>query len=176
MRSLLPFILLVGCAKVPPRAPTETDPVVRVAHGMAVASSIAAFSHINASEQGDATGCFAYGAAASATGAAADILIARGALYPGFQVDLSACLDGALEGVGVSPMVELAIDAVLREVQLLIAVYGDAWPCEAKESAAAALAYVRGAVPVVLEELESPDGVFKLQGIEVRTCDQPAAE
>lgn len=172
--GLVLLLLTAGCPKSGTSASPTSDPVPGLVSALA---SGAALAGVLGSTTTDSAACWAYGVASEAGMLAAEVLAARGGVFPDADVDLARCVGLAAEApasVVVSPLASAAVQAVVDEVRLLLAAYGpalQATDCIAWAYATAAVSYVAGAVEPLLAELAAPDGVVQVPAVAVAECD-----
>ena len=125
MSRLLVLLTLAGCAKAGPPGSgiPSPDPALEVAQVLAAASSLSALGQLHALIAGEVATCWAYAGAAKVTGAVADVLLYRGALYPAIEVDPEECGGPALE-LAVSPLLTVVIETAIREASIIVEAYG----------------------------------------------------
>ncbi len=159
---LLPLLLLLGCKHSPPSSPADIEVELVVGRALATGAALAAIVAATSAANGDGAGCLVWSAAAHVGGVASDLLMLGPSPgeYPGLSIDVSACVELLeVDGVEVGPLVEVALDAVLREASAL-SVGRVSCPVSA------GLDWVRAAAPAVLDELEHPDGIVKVLGVD----------
>ena len=158
---VLSIILLTAC-KTPPRRPVPPPPVTtQAAMLIGAGGGIAALVKAQEIEEGDAAGCFAWGAVAEVADVAAAILASGGDTYPAIEVDLSECV--ALQGGGgvvALPVIEAAVAVALQQVDLLLATSGAS--CEVS----AAVEWVSGVVGALTLH-DAAEGVVEIPSVEI---------
>jgi len=164
MKSLLwivlPIILLTACK--PPAHPVPPPPLmVQAAMLISAGGGVAALVKAQEIEEGDASGCFAWGTVAEVADVAAAILASGGDTYPAIEVDLSECV--ALQGGGgvvALPIIEAAVAVALQQVDLLLATSGAS--CEVS----AAVKWVGGVVGALALH-DAAEGVVEIPSVEI---------
>jgi hypothetical protein len=157
------ILLLTACTKTPPATyPPATDPGLEVAQVLAAASSLSALGQIQALSQGNDGACWAYAATAKVTGAASDVLLYGGKLYPAVELDPEEC-GGPAIAFEVSPLLTVGIVSAIREASIIVEAYGPTWPCETYETVASGLEYIAG-IHV------TPTGAIDAPSVIVPTC------
>ena len=162
MKSLLwivlPIILLTACK--PPAHPVPPPPLmVQAAMLISAGGGVAALVKAQEIEEGDAAGCFAWGAVAEVSEVAAAILASGGDTYPAISVDLSECVAlQAAPAVIEMPIAEAAVAVALQQIDLLLATSGTS--CEV----AAAVEWVGSAVQSLMLH-DAAGGVVEIPGV-----------
>ena len=160
--ALLGVLLLVGCKHSTPSPSGELSVEAVVGRALATGSALASIAAASSAANGDGSACLVWSASGQAAGLAADLLLVGPSpgVFPALAIDVSPCVALLeVDGVEVGPFVEVALDAVLREASAL-AVGRVSCPVHA------GLDWVRGVAPAVLDELEHPDGVVEVVGVD----------
>ena len=162
MRDALLLLLLVGCKHSTPSPSGELSVEVVAGRALATGSALASIVAATSAANGDGPACLVWSASGQAAGLAADLLLVGPSpgVFPALAIDVSPCVELLkVDGVEVGPLVEVALDAVLREASAL-SVGRVSCPVHA------GLDWVRGVAPAVLDELEHPDGVVEVLGVD----------
>ena len=144
-------------------------PVDQVVPALVAVEGIAGIVADAAQLGGEYVACVA-GRAVGAGAAVAREAVVSGpdGVIPGVSVDVSGCLGESRPGVEVDGDVDLAVSASLGILRVLLTAGGPLWAredCLGHAWAVAALAYLDGVAPVVLEELRAPDGVVLVPSV-----------
>jgi hypothetical protein len=162
MRFALLLLLLLGCKHSPPTASGETPIELVVGRSLSAGSALATIAAASSAANDDGLGCLAWSAVGHVAGVASDELLVGRAVgaFPGLSVDVSICMELLeVDGLDIGPLVEVALDAVLREAAALT-LGRSSCPVHA------AMEWVRGAAPAILDELEHPDGIVEVLGVD----------
>lgn len=151
---LLPVLLLLSCAHH--AAPVSVD----VPAGLHAAAGV-----VRALHPADRAGCVTLAAIGTAIDAAAD---AYGQRLPDVWVDVGSC-GLALEPVDVGAAGELVAPALVAVDALVGGVHQEC----ARAWLVAAVSYVSGAWPAILDELAHPDGIVDVPGVDAPACAAP---
>ena len=159
---ILLLSMLAGCKHSPPKAPTEIEVELVVGRALATGAALASIAAATSAANDDGPACLAWSSASHVAGVASDLLMLGPSpgVFPALSIDVSPCVELIeVEGVDVGPLAEVALDAVLRQAAALSV---DRVSCPVH----AGLAWVRGAAPAILDELEHPDGVVEVLGVD----------
>jgi hypothetical protein len=162
MRVFLLLSMLAGCKHAPPSSPGPVDVELVVGRALATGAALASIAAATSAANEDGPACLVWSSSSHVGGMASDLLMLGPVpgVFPALSIDVSPCVELLeVDGVDVGPLVEVALDAVLREASAL-AVGRVSCPVDA------GLRWVRGAAPAILDELENPDGVVEVFGVD----------
>ena len=159
MRALaLVLVALGGCVHLPPTP---------VSVSLATAGIVAGVLADDAERSGDTAGCIAGRTTAEALSVASRFVGSTKSIVPflpGITLDASGCSPPLrLVGIDEPRLVALVVDVSLAGLEVLA--IQSLLPEQDVEWLRLAIQYVRGAVPPILDELISPDGVVVVPGV-----------